>query len=138
MDLQNIFAKVEVKHSDPIINYRETITWSNLSQMNNEQIIKEMISKKREQLKKQIRERIKKEMLEDAEIDEQEKLKLRAIDEWQPGVEKYESDDLTVTDTRFFLKTREEEQIEKEKYDYKKEKEFKKTDYRNRGKTTTK
>lgn len=52
MDLQNIFAKVEVKHSDPIINYRETITWSNLSQMNNEQIIKEMISKKREQLKK--------------------------------------------------------------------------------------
>ena len=41
-------------------------------------------------------------------MDEIEQSKLKAIEIWETGVEKYESDDLTITDTRYFLKTREE------------------------------
>lgn len=28
-DLEQVFAKVAIKFSDPIINFRETVTWSN-------------------------------------------------------------------------------------------------------------
>lgn len=46
----------------------------------------------------------------DKELDEQEKEKLKYIEEWVFGVEKYESEDLTVEDTRYFLKSRNDEE----------------------------
>jgi hypothetical protein len=67
-------------------------------------------------------------------LDEIEQSKLKAIEIWETGVEKYESDDLTITDTRYFLKTREEDETEKDKLVYRREKEMKKIDYKNRGK----
>jgi len=38
-DLENIFALVPVKRSEPIINFRETITWANPAEGNNEKLI---------------------------------------------------------------------------------------------------
>ena len=37
-DLENIFALVPVKRSEPIINFRETITWANPAEGNNEKL----------------------------------------------------------------------------------------------------
>ena len=41
---------------------------------------------------------------------------MKAISEWDSHVEKYDSEDLTVEDTRFFFKNRDEE--EEEKFNY--------------------
>lgn len=72
--------------------------------------------------KKQQREQFKAEMMADVELDELEKEKQRAVREWDAHVEIYESDDLTVEDTRYFLKGRAETEEEKETFIYKKEK----------------
>lgn len=53
-------------------------------------------------------EQYKAELLADAELDEDEKEKQRAMREWDSHVEKYDSEDLTVTDTRYFLKNRDD------------------------------
>lgn len=45
----------------------------------------------------------------DAELDEQEKEKLKAIESWDPHVEIYVSEDLTTEDTRFFFKNWDED-----------------------------
>lgn len=44
------------------------------------------------------------------------------IEEWDVGVEKYDAEDLTVVDTRYFLKNRDDIEFEKEKYNYREEK----------------
>ena len=138
LDLENIFAKVAIKYSEPIINFRETIVWCNPVEKNNKAIIQELEAKKKEEMKKELRERLKKEAREDVEIDELEKEKLKIIEDWEFGVEKYDAADFTVEDTRFFFKSREDEDKEPEKYEYKREKEFKKTDHKNRNKTKAK
>lgn len=75
-------------------------------------------------------------MKEDAQIDEIEKQKLKMIEDWDVGVEKYDAEDLTVVDTRYFMKNRDD--IQPEKYNYREEKELKKVDHKNRNKTQTK
>ena len=45
-------------------------------------------------------------MMADAELDDVQKEKNRAVREWDSHVEIYESEDLTVTDTRYFLTNR--------------------------------
>lgn len=46
------------------------------------------------------------------------KEKLKMIEDWEIGVEKYDADDFTVEDTRYFLKSKEDQDKEPEKYDY--------------------
>lgn len=48
-------------------------------------------------------------------------------------MEIYESEDLTVEDTRYFLKNRNDKDEYKKDFDYKEEKEVKKLDHKNRG-----
>lgn len=64
-DLENIFALVPIKRSDPIINFRETIMWSNLLEGNNEKLIEELNKKRREQMRKELIDKLKKEARED-------------------------------------------------------------------------
>jgi hypothetical protein len=77
-------------------------------------------------------EKYREELRVDAELGDQAKEKLKAIEEWDWHVEIYGSDDLTTEDTRFFFKNWDEDAVEK--YDYKQEKEVKKTDHKNKGK----
>jgi ribosome assembly protein 1 len=41
VDLENIYCKVPIKTSEPIITFRETITWSTLKEIKNEKVLKE-------------------------------------------------------------------------------------------------
>ena len=61
-------------------------------------------------MKKVMKEKYKEMLMIDAEIDEQEKEKLKAIKEWDSHVEIYDSEDLTTEDTRFFFKNRDDEE----------------------------
>jgi hypothetical protein len=61
------------------------------------------------------------------------------VREWDQSVEIYESEDLTVEDTRFFFKSRDDVDEEKDAFlFYKREKELKKFDHKNRGRMHTK
>lgn len=96
MDLETIYCKVPIKTSDPIITFRETITWQNHSEIKNQKYLQELEKKRAELQKKQQREQFKAEMMADVELDEMEKEKQRAVREWDAHVEIYESEDLTV------------------------------------------
>lgn len=83
-------------------------------------------------------EQYKADLLADAELDEDEKEKQRAMREWDSHVEKYDSQDLTVTDTRYFLKNRDDIDEYEGTFAFKREREFKKVDHKNKGKMHTK
>ena len=68
--------------------------------------MQEIDKKKKIEEKKKLKEQYKAELMADRELDEVEKEKKRAVTEWDSHVEIYESEDLTVEDTRYFLKNR--------------------------------
>ncbi len=54
--------------------------------------------------------------------------------EWDSHVQKYDSEDLTVTDTRYFLKNRDDIDEYSQTFVFKRERQFKKVDHKNKGK----
>ena len=68
-----------MKASEPIIDFRETIVWTNPLEKKNEKYIEEIERKRKEKLLKILRDKYKSELKIDAELDEQEKEKLKAI-----------------------------------------------------------
>ena len=127
-----------IKISDPIITFRETITWVTLKETKNQKYLQDLERRRQIEVKKQLKESYKAEMLADAELDEIEKEKQRAVKEWDSHVEIYCSEDLTVEDTRFFFKNRDDVKEEEEAFIYKCEKELKKLDHKHRGKMHSK
>ncbi len=62
-----------IKTSEPIITFRETITWFTLKETKNQKYLQDLEKRKLEQQKKLQREQFRAEMMADAELDEQEK-----------------------------------------------------------------
>jgi ribosome assembly protein 1 len=70
VDLETIYCKVPIKTSDPIITFRETITWQTLVETKNQKYLQEIEKRRAELEKKQHREQFRAEKKADAELDE--------------------------------------------------------------------
>jgi ribosome assembly protein 1 len=53
VDLEEIYCKIPIKASEPIINFRETVVWYNPLENKNSRYIEEIERKKNEQIKKE-------------------------------------------------------------------------------------